>query len=165
MSHNNIHSVLSEEQRVVIEEAAQVLESAAAHNRKNYRTILAHTQQDRANRLRSVLTATDAGQDELTKFDAWARSRGWDVQRYPEITSDLVYISSSTQSGWLVWKSLTATTASAPPSAIELLKSLLSYTKACEGMLNASPAGQVKNVEDFLADVASAQSSTAQESP
>ncbi len=41
----------------VIEEAAQVLESAAAHNRSKFRTVLAHTQQDRADRLRAVLAA------------------------------------------------------------------------------------------------------------
>lgn len=41
--------------RAVIEEAAQVLESAAAHNRAKGRTVLEWTQQDRAERLRAIL--------------------------------------------------------------------------------------------------------------
>ena len=41
--------------RAVIEEAAQVLESAAAHNRAKGRTVLERTQQDRADRLRAIL--------------------------------------------------------------------------------------------------------------
>lgn len=41
--------------RAVIEEAAQVLDSAAAHNRSKGRTVLERTQQDRADRLRAVL--------------------------------------------------------------------------------------------------------------
>ena len=48
---------LSDEHRAVIAEAAQVLESAAAHNRSKWRTVLAHTQQERADRLREVFLA------------------------------------------------------------------------------------------------------------
>lgn len=48
---------LSEAARAVIAEAAQVLESAAAHNRSKSRTVLAHTQQERADRLREVFLA------------------------------------------------------------------------------------------------------------
>lgn len=40
-----------------IKEAAQTLESAAAYNRSKHRTVLAHTQQDRADRLRCSLAA------------------------------------------------------------------------------------------------------------
>lgn len=48
------------EHRAVIEEAAQALESGAAHNRKAGRTVFAHAQQDRADRLRAALTAPAA---------------------------------------------------------------------------------------------------------
>lgn len=48
---------LTAEHRATIEEAASVLESAAAHNRFKYRTVLANTQQDRADRLRLILAA------------------------------------------------------------------------------------------------------------
>lgn len=50
-------AALSETQRGVIVEAAQVLESAAAHNCSKFRTMLAHTQQDRADRLRDILAS------------------------------------------------------------------------------------------------------------
>jgi|GEM_PF-4256310 len=46
--------------RAVIEEAAQVFESGAAHNRKAGRTVFAHAQQDRADRLRATLSAPAA---------------------------------------------------------------------------------------------------------
>jgi hypothetical protein len=43
--------------RAVVEEAAAVLESAAKHNGKQGRTVFAHEQQDRANRLRAAMAA------------------------------------------------------------------------------------------------------------
>lgn len=39
----------------VIEEAAQILESAARYNREQFRTVMADVQQDRADRLRRAL--------------------------------------------------------------------------------------------------------------
>lgn len=51
--------MLTPEHRAVIEEAVQVLESGAAHNRKMSRTVLERTQQDRADRLRTVLADTE----------------------------------------------------------------------------------------------------------
>lgn len=39
----------------------------------------------------------------------------------------------------------------AAPELLEALKMLVSYTEACEGMLNASPAGQVTNARAALA--------------
>jgi len=45
------------EQRAVIEEAVQVFESGAAHNRKAGRSVFAHSQQGRADRLRAILAA------------------------------------------------------------------------------------------------------------
>lgn len=44
--------------RTVAEEAAKALESAAAHNRAEGRTVFAHSQQDRADRLRAALAAS-----------------------------------------------------------------------------------------------------------
>jgi hypothetical protein len=41
---------------VTIEEAANVLASAAKHNANLGRTVMAHVQQDRADRLKSILT-------------------------------------------------------------------------------------------------------------
>lgn len=52
--------VMSDEHRAVIEEAAQVLESAAAYNRSKGRTVLQYTQQDRADRLRAILSTAAA---------------------------------------------------------------------------------------------------------
>lgn len=54
-------SILSKHHRAIVEEAAQVLESAASYNRSMFRTILAHDQQERANRLRSILNQTTKG--------------------------------------------------------------------------------------------------------
>lgn len=51
---------LSEDQCAVIAEAVVVLESAAAYNRSMSRTVLAHTQQDRAERLSAILAAKSA---------------------------------------------------------------------------------------------------------
>jgi hypothetical protein len=48
----------------VIEEAAQVLESGAKHNRENGRTVLAHAQQTRADRLRAIATKAAPQQSE-----------------------------------------------------------------------------------------------------
>lgn len=48
-------STLTQEQRSTIEEAAQVLESAASYNRSQSRTVLAHTQQNRADKLRAII--------------------------------------------------------------------------------------------------------------
>lgn len=53
----------AEEHRAVIEEAAQVLETAAAHNRANGRTVLERTQQDRANRLRAILSKPSSAKE------------------------------------------------------------------------------------------------------
>ncbi|MPQ56381.1 hypothetical protein [Duganella sp. FT27W] len=50
---------LSQEHLDSIEEAAHVLESAAAHNLSKCRTVLANTQQDRADRLRCALAAAN----------------------------------------------------------------------------------------------------------
>ncbi|OIJ42312.1 hypothetical protein [Massilia timonae] len=51
---------LRADHRATIEEAAQVLESAAAHNRFKGRTVLEHQQQDRADRLRAILSVQHA---------------------------------------------------------------------------------------------------------
>lgn len=59
-------NTLDPEHLAAIEEAAQVLESAAAHNRKQYRTVFAYEQQTRANRLRAVLTACKGERECLT---------------------------------------------------------------------------------------------------
>lgn len=48
--------------REAIEEAAQVFEAAAAHNRSKGRTILAHSQQSRADRIRKELDSAPAHQ-------------------------------------------------------------------------------------------------------
>jgi hypothetical protein len=52
--------VSSDALRVVVEEAASVFESAAKHNTSKGRTVFAHEQQDRANRLRAAIAATTA---------------------------------------------------------------------------------------------------------
>jgi hypothetical protein len=52
------------ELRAVIEEAAQVFEAGAAHNRKMGRTVFAHAQQERANRLRAAVTGAEETEHE-----------------------------------------------------------------------------------------------------
>lgn len=44
------------ELRAVVEEAAQVFEAGAAHNREMGRTVMAHAQQDRADRMRAAVS-------------------------------------------------------------------------------------------------------------
>lgn len=66
--------------RATIEEVAQVLESAAAHNRIKGRTVLERQQQDRADRLRAILAAPAAqhaeggaqARTESQLMDQWA---------------------------------------------------------------------------------------------
>ena len=58
--HNAAGAEFSDEKRAVIMEAAQVLESAAKHNQGEGRTVLAHIQQHRADRLRAVVAAKAA---------------------------------------------------------------------------------------------------------
>jgi len=61
--------------RDAIEEAAQVFEAAADHNRSKGRTILAHSQQSRANRIRKELDGAPAHQpaQEQAEPDLWVQ--------------------------------------------------------------------------------------------
>lgn len=58
---------IAPEHRAVIEEAAQVFESGAAHNLKMGRTVFWRTQQDRADRLRAVIAAAAPEEKEKGK--------------------------------------------------------------------------------------------------
>lgn len=73
------------------------------------------------------------------------------VQEIDALMADLAH-----KERWLEQFDLTPKGAPPEPSvatdAASLLRSLLSYTKSCEGLLNAAPAGQVLAAEAFLAN-------------
>lgn len=50
---------MTEDEVATITEAAQVLASAAKHNKAEGRTVLAHVQQDRADRLNAIIGKVD----------------------------------------------------------------------------------------------------------
>jgi hypothetical protein len=70
--------------REAIEEAAQVFEAAAAHNRSKGRTILAHSQQSRAERIRQELDGVAAHQPAPQQAACTVPPDGWYCTRTPE---------------------------------------------------------------------------------
>jgi hypothetical protein len=84
----------------VVIEAAQVLESAAAHNRAKGRTVLAHSQQDRADRLRIAVRAAEKAQEsapssesiDTPEFREYVRkcSVTWDTYEWDGHLGDLI---------------------------------------------------------------------------
>ena len=76
--------------RALIEEAAQVFESGAAHNRKAGRTVFAHAQQDRADRLRAALASRPAEVDDegLPPLPESAKLMIYELQRQPYFTAE-----------------------------------------------------------------------------
>lgn len=168
--------------RLVAEEAAAVFESAAKHNAKQGRTVFAHEQQERANRLRAALAqqATPEAPTERTRLwpqmhDEDGVMRQWyfdcdghyiDVVRDKDGKFSIFFTDrSDLKQGWLDQADEVASPVAAPEAPAsglpkELPDNVLRYAMECSGQNNPDGARRIRSVYHFIREALATTAAT-----